>query len=487
MDRTIVLFLPYILGWFWEDLPAFSIAWSLAGSVFIAFISHTLWFRQSPESVPVTHRLLRPLSFYQFWFLVPNVVGATFYTLHVAGYYFWDRIAIPQENALATIALSQRLMLLAHTSVIAGMKLVGFRYGRPKYMIPVVPPYSLIVTSFIFMGAAAVAAMIPGLKELAVKFLDISSVAILVETWLSVRRGHFANMIVTLALLFSNLIGQVLGGWKGMVLWFLVTLGAMFYPMMPRRVVLGGVAFVVFWAMYLHPFGQMLRPLTWTYGIERDTAVAISIDYALNMSLEERLAGFWQMMVERNNELWMIEKYVTYVPGVRPYYGFDIIQQALVALIPRVLWPEKPNLERLAMERVYEAGVVSEGVNVSAKSSFYIDAYLSGGMLAIVPACLIYGMVGMLLSRLCERLFGGYDIGTCLIYTALFNFWVGSGTNFTFFVGAIWGSLLAMIPIFIVGRFMGLILPARPLEQIREGDEKFAEEAAIYPHVRRAN
>lgn len=487
MGRILIIFLPYIFGWLWEDLPAFSTAWSLAGSVFIVFISHTLWFRQSPESVPVTHRLLRPLSLYQFWFLVPHVVGGTIYTLHVAGYYFWDRIAIPQENALATIAVCQRLMLLAHASVIAGMKLVGFRYGQLKYVIPYVPPYSLIVTSFISLGAATVAATIPGLKELSVKFLDISFVAIMVETWLSVRRGHFTNIIVTLALLFFNFISMILSGWKGLVLWSSVALGSMFYPMMPRRVVLGGVAFVVFWAMYLHPFGQMLRPLTWTYGIEQDTAVAISIDYALNMPLEERLANVWQTMIERNNELWMIEKYVKYVPDIRPYYGFDIIQQALVALIPRILWADKPNLERLAMERVYEAGVVSEGVTVSAKSSFYVDAYLSGGAPAIVLACLIYGMVGMLLSRLCERLFGGYDIGTCLIYTSLFAFWVNSGVNFTFFVGAIWGSLLAMFLIFLCGRFMGLIVPARPLEQIGEGDEEVAREPAIYPHIRRAN
>lgn len=44
------------------------------------------------------------------------------------------------------IAACQRLMLLAHASVSAGMKLVGFRYGQPKYVIPYVPPYCLIVT-----------------------------------------------------------------------------------------------------------------------------------------------------------------------------------------------------------------------------------------------------------------------------------------------------------------------------------------------------
>jgi hypothetical protein len=59
-------------------------------------------------------------------------------------------------------------------------------------------------------------------------------------------------------------------------------------------------------------------------------------------------------------------------------------------LVPCVLWPEKPDLERLAMQRAYDAGIVLEETSVSAKSSLYIDAYLSGGALAIVLACLIY-------------------------------------------------------------------------------------------------
>lgn len=479
MDRILVIFLPYIFGWLWEELPAFSTAWSLAGSVFIAGISQTRWFRQSGESVPVTHRLLRPVSTYQFYFLGFHVAGGMFYALNAAGYSFWGRIAIPQEDALSTIAFCQRLMLLAHTSVTAGMKLAGFRYDQPRYVIPSIPPYSLIVVSFISLGAATVATMVPGLWALGIKFLDISFTAVLVETWLSVRRGRFTNMMVTIALLVFNLISQILTGWKGLVLWSSIALGSMFYPMMPRRVVVGGLAFALFWAMYLYPFGQMMRSLTWTSSIDQDTAIAISLDYALNIPLEDRLDNFWQVMVTRTNEIWAFEKYVNYTPKLRSYYGFDIAEESLVSLIPRILWSEKPDLERLAMQRVYDAGVIMEDSTVSAKTSFYQDAYLSGGALAIVLACLIFGMVTMLISKTCERLFGGYDIGTCLVYTSLFAFWLNSGPNFLFFVGVIWGSLASLFAIFLVGRFMGWIVPAWPLEQIQEGDEEGTKEPAI--------
>src|SRR3990172_7413457 len=156
MDRLIILFLPSFFGLPWEDSPRFSIAWSLAGSLFIAWVSHTEWFRQSGEDVPVTHRLLRPLSMYQFYFLGLHVMGATFFALDAAGYNFHGQVAEPNESLLALVAQVQRYMLLGHASVIAGMKLVGFRYDRPKYLIPSIPPYSLIVISFACLGVASV-------------------------------------------------------------------------------------------------------------------------------------------------------------------------------------------------------------------------------------------------------------------------------------------------------------------------------------------
>lgn len=485
MDRIIVLYIPSLLGLMWDDQAGVSIVWSLAGSVFIAVISHTRWFRQSDERVPVTHRLLRPLSIYQAFFLGLHVMGGTFYALDAAGYSFWGQVASPQEGLLSLAALCQSYMLLGHASAIAGMKVVGFRYGRPKYLIPSVPPYGLIVISFLTLGSAAIAAMIPGLLFLSIKLLDLSFTAIVVETWLSVRRRRFTNAALTFILFGFNVFNQLLSGWKGLALWSILTLGALFYSLMPRRVVVGGIAFVLVWMLYLYPFGQALRQLTWEHGVETNLAASMSIDFALNMTFEERLDNIWLMMTTRANELWQFVQYVQHVPDRRPYYGLELLQESFLGLAPRVLWPEKPDLERVVMQRVYEAGVIIEGTSVSAKPSFYVDAYLSGGWLAILFGCILFGMVGMVVSRMCEQLFGGYEIGTCFIYTGLFAPWLNSGPNFLFFVGAIWSSLITMFGLFFLGLMMGWIVPARALWQSSKEDVAVIGQPAFYANTHR--
>ena len=81
MNRIVILFLPSLLGLLWQSDPGISIAWSLAGSLFIAIIAQTRWFTESTENLPVSHRLLRPLFIYHFFFLGYHVVGAGFHAL----------------------------------------------------------------------------------------------------------------------------------------------------------------------------------------------------------------------------------------------------------------------------------------------------------------------------------------------------------------------------------------------------------------------
>src|SRR5207249_4545150 len=144
----------------------------------------------------------------------------------------------------------------------------------------------------------------------------------------------------------------------------------------------------------------------------------------------------------------------------RPYYGFGILADSVVAVIPRILWPGKPDMEALSMERVYEAGVASKRSVISAKSNFYQDAYLSGGELAVVLACVALGMFIMSISRLCERFFGGYDIGTCLIYTSLFATALHMTQNFEYLLGSMAMSIVLMSAIFFLGRSTGWIIRA---------------------------
>jgi hypothetical protein len=63
------------------------------------------------------------------------------------------------------------------------------------------------------------------------------------------------------------------------------------------------------------------------------------------------------------------------------------------------------------------------------------------------------------ISRACERFFGGYEIGTCLIFTSLFANGFYSMPNFLFFVGIVSSSLVVMFALFSLGRMIGWIVP----------------------------
>jgi hypothetical protein len=458
MQRIIILFLPPLLGLLWQDDPGISIVWSLAGSLFIAVTAQTRWFRQPGDDVPITYRLLHPSFMYHLFFVGSHVVGGAFYALNNAGYSFWTPVD-PSEYGMTLNATAQGLMLLAHASTTAGMKLAGLRYDPPKYQIQYVPPYSLLIFSFVCLGLGNMLGSGPTLRNFSQKILQVASTAVLVEIAFAVAQRNIHNLLIALVLLLLNLLSQILSGWRGLALWTMITLCALLYPLMPRRILFVGIAFALFWAFYLHPFGTALRPLIWREQVDSKTAATISMDVALNMSLQERLDHASTMMVGRANELYQFEKYLSYVPNVRPYFGLDLAQEALLGFVPRVIWPEKPNLERIAMERVYEARIVSEQSDVSAKSNFYQDAYLSGGWPVVIFASVLMGFISMLISRTCERLFGGYEIGTCLIFTSLFADGLYLAPNFLFFVGIVSSSVFVMFALFFVGRSVGWIVP----------------------------
>lgn len=459
--RIAILFLPSLIGLLWQDDSALSIAWSLGGSLFIAGVSLSFWFRQSAEDPPLSHQLLRPTFMYHFFFLGYHVLGGAVNALDIAGYTIWGRIAGASEYELSLNATAQALMLLAHASVTAGMKLANFRYKSPKYIIAYLPPYRLLVLSLICLGLGTVFSLAPGLFNLGDKLLQISSTAVLLEVVIAIWRRNFKNLAWATCLLSVNLLSQILSGWKGLALWTIVILGGLLYPLMPRRVLLGGTAFVLLWALFLHPFGLALRPLLWYEGVDRESAVAYSMDEAINMSFAERLDNLWALMSGRANELHQFRRYLEYVPSVHPYFGLKLVIDAHVALVPRILWPEKPDLEHAAMQLVYDAGVVSEQSTVSAKSNFYQDAYLSGGWPIVTLASLLLGFLSMVISRVCEWLFGGYEIGTCLVYASLFTQAFITPPNFLFFVGTVWSSLIVMFAAFFVAKLSGWIVPAQ--------------------------
>src|SRR6202000_2791252 len=103
------------------------------------------------------------------------------------------------------------------------------------------------------------------------------------------------------------------------------------------------------------------------------------LDATLNSDQSAGQESDWTFLVYRLSEVDMFTEYVQSTPQNIGYYGFKILGQSAIALVPRIIWPSKPITEELVMERVYNAGVIYRGSNVSAKPAFIVDCYLSGG------------------------------------------------------------------------------------------------------------
>ena len=143
------------------------------------------------------------------------------------------------------------------------------------------------------------------------------------------------------------------------------------------------------------------------------------------------------------------------MPSHHRFYGSQVIKQTLTSMVPRLVWSGKPNTEQVVMERVYENGVFSRFSRISAKPQYVVDCYLIWGIPGILLGCIAFGALASLMSRLCERWFGGYTLGSGLIYAALFQiFWRGNA--FEFFYPTVFWSFVTMFSLFQAGRRLRL-------------------------------
>jgi len=209
----------------------------------------------------------------------------------------------------------------------------------------------------------------------------------------------------------------------------------------------------------------VVRDLSWRQGVDAEEAAQVAMDRTF-VDEAPVMRESWQFLVGRLSLISMFGDYLEHVPHHRSFYGFSIVERGIKSIVPRALWSGKPNMERVAMERVYEAGVVERHSPVSAKPHFVVDAYLSGGALGVFLGCLLYGMIASWASRLAERWFGGYLLGSGVIYTGLFYvFWQSAALEFI--INAVFWSFVLMVVLFVAGRTTGLLVPQRRFQRRR--------------------
>jgi hypothetical protein len=276
-------------------------------------------------------------------------------------------------------------------------------------------------------------------------FETLNLVSSILALSMALREKNILVLVIASFLFVSNISAALLSGWKEQILIPFILLGFFLYQYFPKSVMIGMPIVIYIYFVYVPTFNNIYRNLTWNQGQDQNVAYEIALASTLSADNEEVSANNWSFLTSRLSEINMLVKYMESTPETTPFYYFEIIQQSILNLVPRILYPGKPVTETLVMQRVYNAGVVSDMSNVSAKPAFIADCYLSGGSFGVLAITFFLGYFMQFASGYCEKIFGDYTFGTALMYNSFFNeLW--RGNCFEFIATSIfWGTVMVYV------------------------------------------
>ena len=463
-----LLFVPYALAVTVAPSPSLSFLVAWAGSFWILFLTWSGRIKPLPPDRSLLDQVMRPVVLTQLLFVGYTCLSSIFFFLDVQGYYYFSRdplSALPAEY-IAITAEAQRLYVLAHAGVAAGMlALMDYRRSGEWAVRPFDNPsgFLLVVSVVAFIGAQGFGG---SLGQIGVRLQGIGLVASVLALALSFPTRRLGAMTAAAVVYAANLGAAFLSGWKEEVLVMVILLAVFAYPYARRTVLLGAPIALVFLLAILPTYANVFRSLNWEGTATEEEAAAVAYE-TIRGGGTDIAANNWGFLRGRLSEIGLFVEYIESVETTGRRYGTEIVEQAAVSMVPRAFWKDKPITERLVMQRVYENGVVSEGSSVSAKPQYVVDGYLSAGAWGVLLAGLAFGLLAALASRAAERWFGGYLWGTGLVYTALFAI-LWKGSSFEFFFNAVVWSFVLMVPLFWVGRLTGVIVRHEDLEPVEQ-------------------
>jgi hypothetical protein len=458
--NIILLYIPWLLSTIYsgDANTSFGIAW--LGQFFIIYYSLTSLSKE--ENIKLRDRVMTPIIINQIIFFGFSGLTSIFYFMDMSGYYFLEKdiFYIPDAELLIKTSDAQRLYVLGHAGMVTGI--LSYRKEKKKDEWRVVTGNSislfiLIISAFSFIVFIALK-FVPGLEQVAIMFETLNLVSSILALSMALREKNILVLVIASFLFVSNISAALLSGWKEQILIPFILLGFFLYQYFPKSVMIGMPIIIYIYFVYVPTFNNIYRNLTWNQGQDQNIAYEIALASTLNADNEEVKINNWSFLTSRLSEINMLIKYMESTPENKSYYYFEIIQQSILNLVPRILYPEKPITETLVMQRVYNAGVVSDLSNVSAKPAFISDCYLSGGSFGVLTITFMLGYFMQFASGYCEKLFGNYTFGTALMYNSFFNeLW--RGNCFEFIATSIfWGTIMVYV-IHRLARYGKIIKP----------------------------
>jgi len=460
-EKSLILFIPWGLSCLFKGDPTISyfIAW--LGSFFIFYLTLTGKIKRLPNDRRVAEQIMRPIFLVQIIFAGYMCTTSIFYWLNTIGYdnfHKADIIVLVDKDKLELIAQCQRYYCLAHAAFVCGI-LYFMKYPiEPKVKIKEGSIANLLLIAAVISFPLSILFLkLPGLSQFSNQLSSLSFMAGTLALAFAIPKKKIWNTMICLFLYSSNFYTALLTGFKEPILLSVMILGIFLYPIYKKIVLITFVPAILLLFFILPTYASIFRQNAWSGDTSADEASQMALDAALNNGTSNDDTN-WDFMVNRLSEIDMFTKFIQSTPEKIDFYGFKLLDQSIVAIVPRVFWPSKPNTENLVMQRVYDAGVINPNSTVSAKPAFVVDAYLSGGAFCIVLSLFIYGALAQLISQKAEQLFGGYLLGTALIFSGLFQiFW--RGLSFEFIINNVFWGFISMLLIAKILKSRNILIP----------------------------
>ncbi|WP_199141649.1 exosortase Y-associated Wzy-like protein [Pedobacter sp. ASV12] len=451
----LLIYLPWIISVIVQIDPVISYFTAWLGSFFIFYWTLFSRLRFIGLDLPLSKQVMRPIVLVQLIFAGFMCTTSIFYFLDHMGYEYFTKVNFmlpfkPNEQTYF-IAKCQRLSLLAHAALVTGMIVKIKQYPVIKHRLNLNLDFFLIwlCVACYLLGAAT--SRLHSISQFSYGLINISitcSAFVFVRGIVQRKTGF---MLFGGGLFLVNFLASTLTGYKESIIINVIIIGFLLYPYFKKLILVLTLPTLYILLYILPTFASIVRSQSWSGEKSAQEARSEAFNAVLVSDEAQINETNWDFLTLRLSEIDMFTQFVKHIPAERNYYGLEIVENSLLAIIPRAIWPNKFVTETVSMERVYEAGVANRSSTVSAKTRPVVDGYVSAGTIGVFISIFLYGVITQWLCNKAEEWFGGYELGCIVMFNAIFqNLW--RGNNFEFLLNNIFYGYLAMYAIYWILR-----------------------------------
>jgi hypothetical protein len=322
-----------------------------------------------------------------------TIAGFTYTTLGLACFVL-GTVVMPRPRMLATNGSG-----LAYAVPIE-MHMMGHHYAK---LLFVAGALGWVADPTPLNGLPSVTSVISAAKQLLIA-------GICLKCWLAWherdRKRLFKWLCAGLAFpVYSVLVTGFLGFGITFLMTILIFVGAFFRPRIPL-VVGGSIALLVgigFFASYLE-HRETLRDAVWGNKSLDARIEAVQTMVTSMGPFDPYNQTHLQALDTRLNQNVLVGAAIAYVPAAKEFAAGKTIYFAVIALIPRAIWPDKPvTAGSMGMVSDYTGIRFAEGISVGMGQ--VLEFYVNFGTIGVVVGFFLFGMLVRFLDmRIADRL-----------------------------------------------------------------------------------